>query len=168
MQDASSPLPAGRARAPSGAERSGEFTPAQERLLFLALGLGQLMATLDQTMCVVALSDIQRQLTPRSLAPWVISLFILTSGATYGLFGALSQVFGRAPSFQVSLWIFIVFSVVAGFAVNMNMLLAARAMQGVGAGGILALTQIVAADAVAPVDRGYWQVLHFIYLLKLR
>jgi MFS family permease len=84
-------------------------------------------------------------------------LFVLTSGVVYALFGTLSQVFGRNPVYQTSLWIFILCSIGAGFAQSMEVLLAFRGLQGVGAGGILAMTQIISGDAVSSRERGVYQ-----------
>ncbi|KAG8911339.1 hypothetical protein FRC00_006670 [Tulasnella sp. 408] len=122
-------------------------------MIFAAMMVSTFLSALEFTSVSTALPTIVQDLQGTEFA-WVGSAFALGSTAVLPLTGGLAQIFGRRPVVLGSLIFFALGSGVAGGAINMNMLIAGRAIQGVGGGGILSMTEIVVADLVPLSQRG--------------
>src|SRR5690606_20242095 len=101
-----------------------------------------------------ALPTIVGELGGQDKLAWVAAANLLTMTVSVPLWGKLSDLFGRKLMFQLALITFAVASVAAGLAQSMTMLIAARAVQGMGAGGLQALVQVILGDVVEPRQRG--------------
>ena len=133
------------------------FTHRQILVIFSGLMLGMLLAALDQTIVATALPTIVGDLGGLNHLSWVVTAYLLTSTASTPLYGKLSDLFGRKLLFQIAIVIFLVGSVLAGLAQGMNQLIAFRAIQGIGAGGLLAMAFAIIGDVVSPRERGRYQ-----------
>jgi len=139
-------------------------TPAKGQLshkeiMFVLSGLmmGMLLAALDQTIVSTALKKIVEDFNGLSHYTWVVTAYLLTSTASTPLYGKISDLYGRRPVFQFAIVTFLIGSFAAGAATSMNQLIAFRAIQGLGAGGLMALTFVIIGDIVSPRDRGKYQ-----------
>jgi EmrB/QacA subfamily drug resistance transporter len=126
-------------------------------LIIGALLLGLLLASLDQTIVATALPTIAGDLHDLSHLSWVVTAYILASTATTPLWGKLGDQYGRKIFFQASIVIFLIGSVLAGLSSNMLMLIAFRAVQGIGGGGLILGAQTIIGDVVPPRERGKYQ-----------
>jgi EmrB/QacA subfamily drug resistance transporter len=118
--------------------------------------LSMLLAALDQTIVAPALPTIGGALGHAEYLPWIVTAYLLTATAMAPLYGKISDVHGRRPVIYAAILIFLAGSVVSALSVNMFMLIVGRAIQGVGGGGLFALTQTVIGDLVPPRERaGY-------------
>src|SRR3954468_19600154 len=124
---------------------------------FLGALLALLLAALDQTVVSTALPRIAADLHGFSHLSWIVTAYLLTSTATVPLYGKLSDVYGRRRMFVVAILIFLVGSALCGAAQSMTQLAVARAVQGVGAGGLFPLTLTAIADLFSPRERGRYQ-----------
>ena len=123
-------------------------------LVFSGLMLGMLLAALDQTIVATALPTIVGELGGVEHLSWVVTAYLLTSTASTPLYGKLSDLYGRRIVFQAAIVIFVVGSVLSGVAQDMLQLVIFRGVQGVGAGGLLALAFAIIGDVVSPRERG--------------
>lgn len=121
------------------------------------LMLGMLVAALSQTVVATALPTIVGELGGQDELAWVVSATLLTSTASTPLWGKLSDLYGRRPLFQAAIVVFLVGSVLAGLSQSMGQLIAFRAIQGLGVGGLMALSQAIIGDIVSPRERGRYQ-----------
>ena len=126
-------------------------------IVFAGLLLGMLLAALNQTIVATALPDIVGDLGGFDHYSWVFSAYMLTSTITVPLYGKLSDVYGRRPFFLLAIVLFMIGSVVSGLAPSMTVLILGRAIQGLGAGGLIPLAMAVIGDLIAPRERGKWQ-----------
>ncbi|MDH4559923.1 MDR family MFS transporter [Pseudomonas sp. BN411] len=132
--------------------------PHQElRRLLPGLMLGLFMAALDQTIVAAALPTIARQLAGAELLAWVVSGYLLAMTVATPLFGKLSDQLGRRPMLAAALLLFVVASVLCALSRDLSELVAARLLQGIGAGGLMATTQALVGDLVEPAERGRYQ-----------
>ena len=113
-----------------------------------------LLAALDQTIVATALPTIVGDLGGLSHLAWVVSAYLLTSTVSAPLYGKISDQLGRKPVFQGAVVIFLLGSALSGFAQNLNELIVTRAVQGLGAGGIMAIALAIVAEVVPPRQRG--------------
>ncbi|MGN6300851.1 MAG: MDR family MFS transporter [Angustibacter sp.] len=118
--------------------------------LLLALFVSSLSATVVGT----ALPTIVGELGGQDKLAWVATATILTMTVSIPLWGKLSDLYGRKRLFQLAIVVYVLASVFAGMAQNMPELIAARAVQGIGVGGMQALAQAIMADIVSPRERG--------------
>jgi MFS family permease len=135
----------------------GALTPAEHRRilrLMSGLILALLATSLSQTILTTALPTIVGQLGGQDQLAWITTAQLLATTVSTPLWGKFSDIHGRKRLFQLSLLIFVVGSVVAGAAQDITQLVAARAIQGLGTGGTIALTQAILADVVSPRQRG--------------
>jgi EmrB/QacA subfamily drug resistance transporter len=142
---------------PAIAAAAAAPTPAQLRRAITGLMLVLMLASLDGNIVGPALPRIVSDLGGLAHLSWVVTAFAVASTASTPLYGKLSDQFGRRRAFFVSIAIFLVGSLFCGAAHSMAMLCAARALQGVGAGGLITLTQTSVADLVSPRERGRYQ-----------
>ena len=118
---------------------------------------GLLLAALDQTIVSTALKSITEDFNGLNHYTWVVTAYLLTSTASTPLYGKISDIYGRRPVFQFAIVTFLLGSLLAGAAQDMNQLIATRALQGLGAGGLMALTFVIIGDIVPPRERGKYQ-----------
>ena len=141
----------------SPAPNPSTFTHQQRIVIFSGLMLGMVLAALDQTIVATALPTIVGDLGGLDHLSWVITAYLLTTTISTPLCGKLGDIFGRKKLFQLSIAIFISGSAVCGVSTSMLMLITARAVQGVGAGGLIVVGQAIIADVVSPRERGRYQ-----------
>ena len=135
---------------PAAPAASGTPTIGQRRLLVIigALLLGLLLAALDQTIVATALPTIAGDLHGLSHISWVVTAYILASTASTPLWGKLGDQYGRKIFFQAAIIIFLIGSALAGLSNSMIMLIAFRALQGIGGGGLIIGAQTIIGDVV--------------------
>jgi EmrB/QacA subfamily drug resistance transporter len=126
-------------------------------LIFGGLMLVMLLAALDQTIVATALPTIVSDLGGLSHLAWVTSAFLLAQTAVTPIYGKLGDLYGRKRILQSAVALFLVGSVLCGLASGMTELIAFRAVQGLGAGGLIVLIQAVVGDVVPPRERGKYQ-----------
>src|SRR5580692_909768 len=127
------------------------------RLVFGGLMLALVLAALDQNIVATALPRIVTDLGGLAHLSWVVTAFMVASTMTTPLYGKLSDIYGRRPAFFTSITIFLSGSALCGLSGGMTELIVFRAVQGLGAGGLIVLAQTVVADLVSPRDRGRYQ-----------
>jgi EmrB/QacA subfamily drug resistance transporter len=115
------------------------------------------LASLDSNIVATALPGIVSELGGLSHLSWVVTAFLVASTATTPLYGKLSDTYGRRPLFFVAIGIFLLGSALCGLSQNMTELIAFRAVQGLGAGGLITLAQTTVGDVLAPRERGRYQ-----------
>jgi EmrB/QacA subfamily drug resistance transporter len=118
---------------------------------------GMLLAALDQTIVSTALKSIVEEFDGLNHYTWVVTAYLLTSTASTPLYGKISDIYGRRVVFQFAIVTFLLGSLLAGASQNMEQLIATRALQGLGAGGLMALTFVIIGDIVPPRERGRYQ-----------
>lgn len=121
------------------------------------LMLAVFLAGLDQTIVATSLTTMARDLDGWRLMPWVVSAYLVSSTTVTPLYGRLSDLFGRRPLMLASLGLFVGASVLCALSQTMPQLIAARVLQGIGGGGLRAVSQAVIADLIAPRERGRYQ-----------
>ncbi len=119
--------------------------------------LGLFLAALDQTIITTALPTMAAELGGVEHLSWVVSIYLLTTTASTPIYGKLSDLYGRRPLLQTAIVIFLLGSTLAALAQTMPQLIGARAVQGLGGGGLITLAQTVIADHVSPRERGRYQ-----------
>ena len=122
--------------------------------IFVALALGMFLAALDQTIVSTALPTIVGDLGGLEHLSWVVTSYLVASTASTPLYGKLGDTVGRKPMFQAAIVIFLVGSLLSGAAQSLDELILFRALQGVGAGGLMVGAQAIIGDIVPPRERG--------------
>ncbi len=138
-------------------EATGRLTNRQLQLVFAGLMSGVLLAALDQTIVATALPTIVGDLGGLAHLSWVVTAYLLASTTSTPLYGKISDLYGRKTVFQAAIVIFLVGSALSGLAQSMGQLIAFRAVQGLGAGGLMALAIAIIGDVVSPRERGRYQ-----------
>jgi EmrB/QacA subfamily drug resistance transporter len=142
-------------------QAQAESAPAQDQrrvlVIFSGLMLALLIASLDQTIVSTALPTIVSDLGGLTQLSWVITGYLLASTVSTPLWGKLGDLYGRKPLFQASIVLFLDGSALCGISQNMAELILFRTVQGLGAGGLLVLTQTIIADVVPPRQLGRYQ-----------
>lgn len=130
-----------------------------KEIMFVLSGLmvGLLLAALDQTIVSTALKSIVEDFDGLAHYTWVVTAYLLTSTASTPLYGKISDLYGRRPVFQFAIITFLIGSFAAGAATSMEQLIAFRAVQGLGAGGLMSLTFVIIGDIISPRERGKYQ-----------
>ena len=129
-------------------------------LIIGALMLGMLLAALDQTIVSTALPTIVGDLRGGSHIAWIITAYLLATTVSTPLWGKLGDQYGRKIFFQAAIVIFLAGSMLAGLSQTMGELIGFRALQGIGAGGLMVGAQAIVGDIVSPRERkqsGRWQ-----------
>jgi EmrB/QacA subfamily drug resistance transporter len=127
------------------------------RLIFAALMLVLLLASLDQTIVSTALPTIVGDLGGLTHLSWVVTGYLLAATVSGPLYGKLGDLYGRKTLLQAAIVLFLVGSVLCGISQNMTELIAFRALQGLGGGGLIVLTFAVVGDIFSPRERGRYQ-----------
>ncbi|MFD3333341.1 DHA2 family efflux MFS transporter permease subunit [Streptomyces sp. NPDC058700] len=141
-----------------GAPAPGEGQ--SHRTVLVAIGallLGMLLAALDQTIVSTALPTIVSELGGMEHLSWVVTAYMLASTAATPLWGKLGDQYGRKKLFQAAIVLFLIGSALCGIAQNMPQLIAFRAVQGLGGGGLMVLSMAIVGDLVSPRERGRYQ-----------
>ena len=147
----------GKQQARAIADAGGVMTHRQ--ILFVILGLmaGMFLSALDQTVVGTSMRTIADDLQGLSLQAWVTTAYLIVATISTPIYGKLSDIFGRRPLFIIAIMIFLVGSIAAGFATSMYELAIFRAIQGLGAGGLMALPLAIMGDILAPRERAKYQ-----------
>ena len=136
---------------------SKEHSHREIMIILSGLMTGMLLAALDQTIVSTALKSIVEDFNGLDHYTWVVTAYLLTSTASTPLYGKISDLYGRRIVFQFAIVTFLIGSFAAGASQNMTQLIATRAVQGLGAGGLMALTFVIIGDIVPPRERGRYQ-----------
>ncbi|MFI6729084.1 MFS transporter [Streptomyces atratus] len=131
-----------------------ETTPRHIRLVFLGLMLTLLLAALDQMIVATALPKIVGELHGLEKMSWAVTAYLLASTIGLPIYGKLGDLFGRKGVFQFAIVVFVIGSALAGWSRTMDELIAFRAVQGIGGGGLMIGVQAIIADVVPPRERG--------------
>ena len=126
-------------------------------MVFAGLMLALTLASLDQNIVSTALPRIVSDLGGLAHLSWVVTAFMVTSTTSTPLYGKLSDMYGRKPLFFTAIIIFLIGSVLCGLSESMSQLILFRALQGLGAGGLITLAQTTVGDLIAPRERGRYQ-----------
>jgi EmrB/QacA subfamily drug resistance transporter len=126
-------------------------------IILSGLMTGMLLAALDQTIVSTALKSIVEDFNGLDHYTWVVTAYLLTSTASTPLYGKISDLYGRRIVFQFAIVTFLIGSFAAGASQSMAQLIGTRAVQGLGAGGLMALTFVIIGDIVPPRERGRYQ-----------
>ncbi|MFE0253223.1 DHA2 family efflux MFS transporter permease subunit [Streptomyces sp. NPDC059010] len=145
------------AQPPKRGVEARENVPGNVLVSIGALLLGMLLAALDQTIVSTALPTIVSDLGGLEHLSWVVTAYLLASTAATPLWGKLGDQYGRKRLFQIAIVIFLVGSTLCGMAQNMAQLIAFRAVQGLGGGGLMVLSMAIVGDIVPPRERGRYQ-----------
>ncbi|WP_412748902.1 MDR family MFS transporter [Krasilnikovia sp. M28-CT-15] len=143
--------------APAKAGMSADFTHRQILTILAGLMMGMFLAALDQTIMATATRTIADDLHGFDMQAWATTAFLITSTISTPLYGKLSDIYGRRGFFLFAIGVFIVGSVLCGLAQNMYELAAFRAIQGIGAGGLMSLALAIIGDIVPPRERARYQ-----------
>nr|WP_203613488.1 MDR family MFS transporter [Streptomyces rochei] len=129
----------------------------RRNVVFVTIMLGMLLAALDQTIVGTALPTIVSDLGGGEHMSWVVTSYLLAETVATVLVGKFGDLFGRKVVFQVSAVVFITGSFLCGLATDMLLLIAWRAMQGIGAGGLMVTSMALIADVIPLRERGKYQ-----------
>jgi EmrB/QacA subfamily drug resistance transporter len=141
----------------AGAPGASEISPQRRNFIFLAIVLGMLLAALDQTIVATALPTIVADLGDAGRQSWVVTSYLLASTIVTALVGKLGDVYGRKRVFQAAVVFFVIGSICCGLAQSMTMLVGARALQGIGGGGITVTASALIGEVVPLRERGRYQ-----------
>ncbi|HSU70976.1 MAG TPA: MDR family MFS transporter [Micrococcaceae bacterium] len=133
------------------------FTHRQIMTVLVGLLLGMFLASLDQTIVSSSIYTISNDLDGLSLQAWATTAYLITSTVSTPLYGKLSDIFGRRPLYVTAITVFLAGSIYAGSVHSMAELAVARGIQGLGAGGLMALGLAIIGDIVPLRDRGKYQ-----------
>jgi EmrB/QacA subfamily drug resistance transporter len=150
-------VPAGGPQPPVADNGDGALPGLGRRRILLIIGalmLGMLLAALDQTIVSTALPTIVGDLKGGSHIAWVITAYLLATTVSTPLWGKLGDQYGRKIFFQAAIVIFLIGSVLSGLSNSMVVLIAFRAVQGLGSGGLMVGAQAIVGDVVSPRERG--------------
>ncbi|HEV3212081.1 MAG TPA: MDR family MFS transporter [Acidimicrobiales bacterium] len=134
-----------------------EVSQAEHRRILVILGalmMGMFLASLDQTIVSTALPTIAGDLHGLNHLSWVVTAYLLASTVSIPLWGKLGDLYGRKRFFQLAIVIFVGGSMLSGLSQSMLELIACRAIQGIGAGGLIVGSQSIIGDVIPPRARG--------------
>ncbi len=139
------------------AAAGGVMTQRQIMLVIIGLMAGMFLSSLNQTVVGTSMRTIADDLDGLALQAWVTTAFLIVSTVTTPIYGKLSDIFGRRPLFIIAIVIFLAGSILCTFADSMYQLAIFRALQGLGAGGLMALPLTIMGDILAPRERAKYQ-----------
>ncbi len=137
-----------------------EQWPLSHRQILVVIGAvmsGMFLAALDMSIVGVAMPRILSELHGLNHLSWVVTAYLLTSTASTPLWGKFSDLHGRGKSFQLCIGTFLIGSILCGLSHQMWHIIAARAVQGIGGGGLMAIALAIIGDVIPPRDRGRYQ-----------
>ncbi|RSS60750.1 MDR family MFS transporter [Streptomyces sp. WAC06614] len=136
---------------------SEEVKPRSVRVVLMALMIAMLLAMLDNMIIGTAMPTIVGELGGLEHLSWVVTAYTLATAASTPIWGKLGDMYGRKGSFLTSIVIFLVGSALSGMAQDMGQLIGFRAVQGLGAGGLMVGVMAIIGDLIPPRDRGKYQ-----------
>ncbi|MFI5508231.1 DHA2 family efflux MFS transporter permease subunit [Mycobacterium sp. NPDC051804] len=136
---------------------SARISLQRRNVIFVAVLLGMLLAALDQTIVATALPTVVADLGGAGHQSWVVTSYLLASTIVTAIVGKLGDLFGRKTVFQVAILFFIAGSVLCGLAGSMTMLVASRALQGIGGGAMMVTAMAVIGEVIPLRERGRYQ-----------
>jgi EmrB/QacA subfamily drug resistance transporter len=139
------------------ADAGGVMTQRQINFVIIGLMAAMFLSSLNQTVVGTSMRTIADDLDGQALQAWVTTAFLIVSTVTTPIYGKLSDLFGRRPLFIIAIIVFLAGSLLCAFANSMYELAAFRAIQGLGAGGLMALPLTVMGDILAPRERAKYQ-----------
>ena len=147
------------ARSADGVPAPGQplMTPRQITMVILGLMIAIFLSSLSQTVVGTSMRTIADDLHGLDLQVWVVTAFLVVSTIVTPIYGKLSDIFGRRPLFLIAIVLFLVGSILCSFAQDMIQLAAFRAVQGLGAGGLMSLPMTIMADVLDPRRRAKYQ-----------
>jgi EmrB/QacA subfamily drug resistance transporter len=155
-----SPKPKSRSHAAAKTAAKPEprpLTHGEIRPIVIGIMLAMFLGALDQTIVATALPTIGRHFGDLADLAWVVTAYLLTATAVTPLYGKLSDIHGRRGMLLIAIVLFVIGSLACALAPSMTALVFARALQGSGGGGLMALSQTIIADVVSPRERGRYQ-----------
>jgi EmrB/QacA subfamily drug resistance transporter len=138
-------------------DSGGYLSHKQILVVMTGLMVGMFLSALDQSIVGTALPRITSDLGGLDKLSWVVTAYLLTATASTPLWGKISDLYGRRLLFQIAILTFLVGSLLAGFSRNIEELIAYRAIQGLGGGGLMALAMATIGDVIPPRERGRYQ-----------
>src|SRR5215216_610632 len=166
VAEAGPPASASPAPVTSATPTADYLSHRQILVVMGGLMAGMFLAALDQSIVGVALPKITSELGGLDKLSWVVTAYLLTSTAATPLWGKISDLLGRRPIFQAAIVVFLIGSLICGFAAEIadllgvegiNVMIAGRAVQGIGGGGLISLALAVIGDVIPPRERGKYQ-----------
>jgi EmrB/QacA subfamily drug resistance transporter len=136
---------------------SAGISPQRRNLIFVAVLLGMLLAALDQTIVATALPTVVADLGGAGHQSWVVTSYLLASTIVTAVVGKLGDLFGRKTVFQAAVLFFLAGSVLCGLSGSMTMLVASRALQGIGGGALMVTAMAVIGEVIPLRERGRYQ-----------
>jgi len=130
---------------------------AEVRVILVGVMLAMFLGALDQTIVATALPTIGRELGDVQSLSWVVTAYLLTSVVVTPIYGKLSDIHGRRVMLLIAIGVFLAGSVACALSRDIFVLIAARALQGLGGGALISLGQTIVGDIVAPAERGRYQ-----------
>ncbi len=135
----------------------GQKSHSEIKFIMVALMISMLLAALDQSIVATALPRIASDLNGLTKLSWVATSYLITSAISTPIYGKLGDLYGRKKIFQIAIIIFLTGSALCGLSQNMNELVFFRAIQGIGAGGLISLVLAIIGDVIPPRQRGKYQ-----------
>jgi EmrB/QacA subfamily drug resistance transporter len=145
------------AKVAAKADEPKRLTHPEIRAIVVGIMLAMFLGALDQTIVATALPTIGRHFGELEQLSWVVTAYLLTATAVTPLYGKLSDIYGRRPVMLTAIAVFVAGSIACAMAPSMLALVLGRALQGLGGGGLMALSQTIIADIVSPKERGKYQ-----------
>ncbi|MFD6973254.1 MDR family MFS transporter [Streptomyces sp. NPDC059949] len=139
------------------AATSGEVKPRSVRVVLMALMIAMLLAMLDNMIIGTAMPTIVGELGGLEHLSWVVTAYTLATAASTPIWGKIGDLYGRKGSFLTSIVIFLIGSALSGMAQDMGQLIGFRAIQGLGAGGLMVGVMAIIGDLIPPRERGKYQ-----------
>ena len=134
-----------------------ERSHSEIMFIMTALMIAMLLSALDQSIVATALPQIASDLNGLTKLSWVVTAYLITTAIATPIYGKLGDLYGRKKIFQVAIMIFLAGSALCGLARTMNELVLFRALQGIGAGGLMSLVVAIIGDIIPPRQRGKYQ-----------
>lgn len=145
------------AQHPDVSDEESAPTRRQILIVFAGLMLGVTLASLDQTIVATALPSILSDIGGGTHLSWVVTAYLVTATASTPLYGKVSDLYGRKNLFQTAIVLFVAGSVLCGLSQNLGELVAFRALQGFGAGGLISVALTIIGDIISARDRARYQ-----------
>jgi EmrB/QacA subfamily drug resistance transporter len=136
---------------------TGQTTAPRRNIIFVAVVLGMLLAALDQTIVATALPTVVADLGGAGHQSWVVTSYLLASTIVTAVVGKLGDLYGRKGIFVIAISFFLLGSILCGLAGSMTMLVASRALQGIGGGAIMVTATAVIGEVIPLRERGRYQ-----------